>query len=212
MSEREAHMLSWNKLLNGDEHALLEIYRQHYLGLMNYGKQIIPDSDFVNDCFTEMLLKLWERRVALVSVENVRSYLMTSIKRTILDKLEADKRRDSKHLELAKSLAESQGSYEEYLVSLQSDERLKTRISLALKKLSGRQLQLIQLKFFEDLDYDEIAERLGITKRTAYNTIYDAIAVLKEQLSADENQSFVTNLSVTGLLFLTIPTAENLRG
>ena len=209
MSEREAHKLSWNRLINGHEQALLEIYRQHYLGLMNYGKLIVPDSDFVNECFAELLLKLWERRASLPDTENVRSYLMTAIKRTVLDKLEANKRRDTKHLELSKSTEDAQTSYEDHLVSLQSDERLKTRITLALKKLSARQLQLIQLKFFEDLDYDEIAERLGITKRTAYNTIYDAITILKEQLGTDENQSFLTNLSITGLLLISLPTIEN---
>jgi len=41
---------------------------------------------------------------------------------------------------------------------------------------------LIQLKFFEGLSYEQIADRTSQTVKTAYNTVYDAIKMLRKIL------------------------------
>ena len=196
MVERESHRLVWEKFINGDETALLELYNQHYLGLMNYGQMIVEDRELVNDCLTDMLVNFWKKRSNLPEVENVRSYLMTSLRRTIFNELQNNKKRDTRHSELQRLGENVQTSYEDYLIRIQSDNGLKAKITRALEQLTERQIELIRLKFFEDLDYDEIADQCGITKRTAYNIIYDALKILKTELQEDQNSSFQTPLSM----------------
>ena len=182
MSEREGHKLVWQKFITGDQHALSELYQQHYLGLINYGSMIIEDKDFVNDCFMEMLIEFWEKRLSLPKVENVRSYLMTSLRRSIFHALDSDKRRLVKEDESLQSTPDHEWSYEDHLIKLESDSDLKAKIANALYKLTDRQKEIVRMKFFDDLDYDTIAEKCRITKRTAYNIIHDAIKVLKTAL------------------------------
>lgn len=196
MSERKTHSETWGRFISGDQDALLEIYQQHYLGLINYGRTIIDDYNFVNDCFIELLIRLWEKRATLPQVENVRSYLMTSLRRVIFDRSKAEKRRDSEHVKSQSHLDAYQISYEQYLMNLQTNSGLQARIGRALQKLTQRQLELVRMKFFEDLDYDEICERCNITKRTAYNIIHDALTTLKDELNGQENSSFLTDLSM----------------
>ncbi len=195
MSERESHKGVWEKFIRGEVNSLLELYNQHYIGLVNYGRTIINDRDFVTDCFMDMLLVFWNKRSALPPVENVRSYLMTSFRRELLHKIESGKRREQKHRDSERLYYDNQSSYEDHLVQLQSDSSLKAKISTALTKLTARQAELIRLKFFEDLDYDEIARICNISKRTAYNIIYDALKILKDELYGDQNSSFSTNLA-----------------
>ena len=38
------------------------------------------------------------------------------------------------------------------------------------------------MKFFEDIDYNEIARSCNITRRTAYNIIHDSLKILKAEL------------------------------
>ena len=99
MSERDSHKLVWNRFINGDEHALLELYNQHYLGLINYGSMLVNDKEFVNDCFMDMLVDFWKKHKTLPKVDNVRSYLMTSFRRHILHQIESDKKKLSKEIE-----------------------------------------------------------------------------------------------------------------
>lgn len=203
MSERDLHTSTWKRFTSGDEGALLELYNQHYLGIINYGRTIVENGDLVNECFMDLLLEFWNKRHALPVVENVRSYLMTSFRRMIVHRLEAEKLREVKHLESQVFYEQHQASYEEYLIKIHSDHHLKARITKALGQLTDRQIELVRLKFFEDLDYDTIAERCGITKRTAYNIIYDAIKILKTELYGNEHQpsSFDLPLMLV-LLFL----------
>ncbi|MEO6684270.1 MAG: RNA polymerase sigma factor [Ginsengibacter sp.] len=190
MPTREDYKITWGKIKNGDEDALTELYQQHYLSLINYGRTIINDHDLVNDCFMQMLIDFWDKRNSLSAVENVRSYLMTSLRRAIIYKLETDKRRDLKQEE-SKAMDEThQWSYEEHLIKIQSNSNLKQKISRAMDKLTVRQKELVQLKYFDDLNYDEIAERCGITKRTAYNIIFDALKILKKELYTEQSSSF----------------------
>lgn len=182
MTESDPHRLVWKRFINGDENALLDLYSQHYLGLINYGRMIIDDRELVNDCFMDMLIQFWKKRETLKSVENVRSYLMTSFRRELLHKIEAEKKRDQKQVESQHLLEPYQISYEEYIIQVQTDKGIKEKISKALGQLTERQRELIRLKFFEDLDYEEIAVQCGITRRTAYNIIYDALKILKKEL------------------------------
>lgn len=190
MLTREDYKITWDKIKNGDEESLSELYRQHYPGLINYGKTIINNHDLVNDCFMQMLIEFWDKRKSLPAVENVRSYLMTSLRRAIIYKLETDKRRDLKQAE-SKAMDETlQWSYEEHLIKIQSNSNLKQKIVKAMDKLTVRQKELVQLKFYDNLNYDEIAERSGITKRTAYNIIFDALKILKQELYKEQSSSF----------------------
>jgi RNA polymerase sigma factor (sigma-70 family) len=194
MSDSDSHKMVWEKFINGDENALLELYDHHYLGLINYGCMLIEDRELVNDCFMDMLIQFWNKRTTLPIVNNVRSYLMTSFRRVVLHKLESEKKREKKQKESLQSSEQYQISYEDYIVHMQSDKDLKIKIAAALNKLTERQLELIRLKFFEDLDYDDIAEKCRITKRTAYNIIYDAIKILKEELNDGQNNRFSLKL------------------
>jgi len=201
MSEREDYKSVWKRIITGDETALSKLYKQHYHGLINYGRTIIDDKDFVNNCFMEMLIEFWDKRSALPEVEKVRSYLMKSLSRAILHALKSDKRRQIKHNELQQLSANHQWSYEEHLVKLQSDINLRAKIAKAISKLTARQQELIRLRFFENISYDEIAGQCGITKRTAYNIIYDGIRILQTELYEDQNSSFLLNLPVFFILF-----------
>ena len=92
-------------------------------------------------------------------------------------KMEANRMRNNKRFRDMTPSEEC--SYEEYLVKLQHNKELKDRLEKALGQLTQREKELMRLKFFEDLDYDEIAARCNITKRTAYNIIHAALKTLK---------------------------------
>lgn len=171
------HTVTWTELRNGQKDALLELYNQHYTGLVNYGIKLTGNRELSVDCFTQVLLRLWDSRFKLPAVENVRSYLLTCLRREIISeiKLRSDKRPLLQQ-------PQKEFSYEDYLVQIQHNEELKERLAKAMTSLTQREKELLRLKFFEDVDYDEIAHRCSITKRTAYNIIHQALKTLKKSL------------------------------
>jgi len=185
----------WELLKEGDEGALLALYNQHYLGLINLGVKITGDRSFANDCITQLLIELWDRRSRLPVVENVRSYLLTSLKHKIFFEIKAKQVRDSKLNAMHAFQSGEELPYEELLIRLQTNEGLKRKLNKAFTKLTARQKQLLRMKFFDDADYDEIARVCNITRRTAYNIIHDSLKVLRVELYKIEKDHIEINSS-----------------
>jgi RNA polymerase sigma-70 factor (ECF subfamily) len=187
MPASEDHMATWTKLKGGDQAALLELYNVHYLGLMNYGLKLTGNRTLTSSSITQVLLRLWDNRSKLPEVDNVRSYLLTCLRNEMLAELKSESKRVSSNKLLRFSGEASEASYEEYLIAVQSNRELKERLHKALDKLTAREKELLSMKFFEDLSYEEIAQRCRITRRTAYNIIHAAVKTLRVELNQPRN-------------------------
>jgi RNA polymerase sigma factor (sigma-70 family) len=178
----EDDRIYWEQMRLGDKQALFELYNSMYFHLIRFGLKINPDDELVKDCVNQIFLNLWDKRSRLPVVDHVKSYLMTTLRRCMLDQLAYD---DKTNVALNKLGAEeewSELSYEEIIIRLQHDEETKEKLHKAIEQLTPRQIELIKLKFFDGLTYEQIAEHTSQTVKTAYNTIYDAIKALRKLL------------------------------
>ena len=161
----------WDKMRLGDKQALFELYNNMYFHLIRFGLKINADDELVKDCVNQVFLNLWDKRSRLNAVDNVKSYLMTSLKRCMLDQLAYTDKMNAAVSRMGAEEERAELSYEEIMIAVQQDDELKHKLQLAIKQLTPRQMELIQLKFFEGLTYEQIAERSSQTVKTAYNTI-----------------------------------------
>ncbi|UYQ95680.1 RNA polymerase sigma factor [Chitinophaga horti] len=194
----------WRQLRDGNTDALSALYQLHYVGLINYGVKLTGDRDLANDCFTAVLLELWEKRHQLPEVSNVRAYLITCLHRRMLHEIASGKKRIHSHQQVAEG-QEREWSHEEYLSAIEGNDEFTEAFARAFRQLTQRQQQLLRMKFFDNLDYDHIAQTCGITKRTAYNIIHDALKQLKHELKGHEQATGLpieTLLSISLLLIL----------
>jgi RNA polymerase sigma factor (sigma-70 family) len=167
----------WQKIQKGDKEALFMLYDDLYFHLVRYGLSVHADSDLVKDCIGQLFLKLWDKHARLKDVENVQSYLFTSLRRVILDCLQAENKRRNLH-----TAEDKVASYEEILIAREKDEEMKRNLGFALQSLSPKQIELVRLRFFENLSYEEIASASSQSVKTSYNTIYEALKVLRLKL------------------------------
>jgi RNA polymerase sigma factor (sigma-70 family) len=169
-------------MTRGDKDAFLILYQSHYQALFCYGFSLSADRELTKDCIQELFLEIWNSRPSLnKEVKNVRSYLFTWLRRKIsreLARLSKEKIAD----ELAEDYPFLQLSYEELLIAFQQSEEKKDQLRAALKKLTKKQLEIIRLKFFENLSYRTIAAQTSLTPRTVYNLVYEAIRHLREAM------------------------------
>lgn len=183
MSNKLSHSLLWERICMGDRDAFFDLYRALYYPLVNFGIRVCGNADLSAQGTDEVFTSIWEKHQTLTRVENVEAYLRTFLKRKLLRLLERQRK-----IHDALYRAGSEGdwmemSYEEFIVKVQSDEVVKHKLKRALEKLTFRQKQLIHLKFFEGLSYEQIAEQTNQTIKTAYNTIYDALKVLRKEFN-----------------------------
>lgn len=181
MQQTDEPVSLWQKIREGDKEALFVLYDDMYFHLVRYGLSVYADSDLVKDCIGQLFLRLWDRHASLNDVENVRSYLFTFLRRTIVDHLNAKGRTNSVMLDIHGEEG-MEASYEEIIIARERDEEINRNLRDALNTLSPKQIELIRMRFFENLSYKEIAHLNSQSVKTSYNTIYDAIKVLRLKL------------------------------
>ena len=166
-------------MTGGDTDAFLSVYKCHYQALFSYGFTLTANSELTKDCIQELFLEIWKKHATINrEVENVRAYLFTWLRRKIfkeLARLDGEKCTD----ELITKFSQHILPYEDLLIAFQQSEEKKTRLRAALKKLTKKQLEIIRLRFFDNLSYAEIATKTALKQRTVYNLIYEAIRHLR---------------------------------
>ena len=182
MSYEEDNSTHWERLRSGDKQALFALYNNTYSHLLRFGLKVCGSDELVKDCITQLFLQLWSRHQSLRPVTNVPAYLFTALKRQLLDQLAYQARIHAAVNRMTDKEPQSELPYEEIIIRVQQDEELKQRLQQALKALTPRQIELVRLKFFEGLTYEQIAAQTSQTVKTAYNTIYDAIKALRKLL------------------------------
>jgi RNA polymerase sigma factor (sigma-70 family) len=173
----------WERLLNGDQNALYELYTKYYHTLLFIGLKHIADSNLVKDVIQQQFLYFWEKRQTLKAARNVRSYIIISFLRRLTgDWLKAKR---TMNLEVVWSKKEEEyveASYEEQLIRRDGNEAVSRTLMAAVNGLPARQRELILLRYYEGLSYDAIAQQTGLTHRTVYNKVHEALGKIKQQL------------------------------
>ncbi|WP_316830902.1 RNA polymerase sigma factor [Pedobacter aquatilis] len=185
MENKLTHHLLWERLRSGDKDAFFDLYAALYYPLVNFGIRVCADADISSEATDLVFRTIWEKHDTLNRVDNVEAYLRTFLKRKLLRILERNKKVNDALFNAGAEGDWMEMSYEEFIVKVQSDEMVQYQLKNALEKLTFRQKQLIHLKFFDGLNYEQIAAQTSQTVKTAYNTIYDALKILRKELKAD---------------------------
>ncbi len=190
----------WQGLKQGDKEMFLALYKKYYHTLLFIGIKEIKDAQLVKDVIQQLFLYLWEKRETIQDARDVKSYLVTSF----LRKLSADwkKTKQFGELELVwSSYSEDlQPNPEETLIRKDEQSQLFQLIKDRINELPNRQKELIILKFYEGLTYDEIVQKTGLSHRTVYNKIHEGLKKLKSEIVKSSHPRSAALLSLLNVL------------
>jgi len=164
------------RLRCGDKEALFSLMIIYYNDLFKYALKFTSDPELTKDLVNQFFIHVWENRANLYKAEKIKPYLIVSFKRFLL----AWYRKEQKHTFLtADDFESSEQPYENYLIAIQKEEQIKEALKQAVKSLPKRQKELVQLRFYEQLSYEEISERTSLTIRTIYNKLHIALKKMR---------------------------------
>lgn len=157
------------------------IFKYHFDTLYNYGVKITNDSELVKDCIQELFFRIWKNKIDLGRVSYMKSYLLVGLRRQILNDLELK----YYHVETVKleDHFQIEFSAEDYFIQEQFEEDQRRDIIQVLNKLTKKQREAIYLRYFEELEYPEIAEIMNINLQSAKNNVHRGLDSLRELLS-----------------------------
>jgi len=173
-------IILWEKLKRGDIHALGEIYDLYIDTFFSYGIQMSEDKSYVMDCIHDLFLDIYKYRAKLASTDNVKYYLIKSLKRKI------NKKYNSKVISICNEAFFDTNSYtttksfEEEIIASEESTMLNLKLADALISLSKRQRKGLFLRFNEGMPYKEIAEIMNVSVQTSRTIIYRGVKQLRK--------------------------------
>jgi RNA polymerase sigma factor, sigma-70 family len=193
----------WQSFLNGDKESFNNIYTKYYSSLYEYAIRKLRDEDLVRDAIQNLFVKLWLNKKNLSSIGHIKYYLFASLKNQILN-LYIQQSNQNKYLREL-SNAESftlEFDSTDYLEQKELNKIQIENIQKALNSLTDKQKEVIYLKYFEELEYDQIAELMDISVKGVYKLNYRALEALREILDISKKDLFVLLLMIKTMMFI----------
>lgn len=172
------NQLLWKNFLQGNKDALASIFLLVHDELYRYGIKLSGSNDLVKDSIQDLFLQLWKNRDNLRPVDNLKPYLFKSFRNHILDNMEIQNpvvriEHDFEHP------FEVCYSPEDFIIRQQVSEESRKKIVDALNTLSTRQREAIYLRYFEELDFEAIANIMDMNVQSVRNTMHRGLQALR---------------------------------
>lgn len=167
----------WNAFRDGDDTALIKLYRQHLSALYAYGYNLARDRLLVEDAIQDVFLYLHQHRDRVVSAQNIRAYLMQSVRNRILVLLK--KNTSTQELTDADAFLVD-AAQEPAWVQDEADTERSRRLKHLLNGLPKRQREALYLIYFEQLSYEEAAQIMQVDVKSVYNFVYKALTTIRQ--------------------------------
>jgi len=168
----------WEHTRNGEEKAFALLHKSLYPGLFIYAMKMVKDDDLADDLLQDLFIKFWQNRLRIGSLTNVKSYFYRSTRSMVLNHIKSTQLKEAK-LE-AMPEPDLEFSKEELMLSQEFNAELKDLMVVALNKLPAKQREVIHMRFYENMEYNQIAEITGIRYQSVVNHVYRAVQLLRD--------------------------------
>ncbi|HEY4789253.1 MAG TPA: RNA polymerase sigma factor [Bacteroidales bacterium] len=162
------------------EEAHTMAFKHHFDSLYNYGMKVVNDSELVKDAIQELFFRIWRNNIDLSAIKSIKPYLLKGLRHQLLNYLQLKYYQTDK-VEVEENI-KVEFSPEDYYIQHQIEEDRRNKVIQALNRLSAKQREAIYLRYFEDLEYMQIAEIMGINLQSAKNNVQRGLNALKDLL------------------------------
>ena len=177
-------IILWESFLNDNAASLGELFKKYYSSLFQYGTKQVRERAIVEDAIQELFLDLWRNKNPIPNT-SIKAYLFKALKYKLLKQLA---NHEHQSLDTVQQDHLFEIPYEAFLISAQDNKERTEQVLKALQQLSNRQKEVIYLKFYQELEYEEIGQIMNINYQATRNLMYQAVKSLRKLLSNFSSQ------------------------
>ncbi len=173
--EKQENILK--RLKENDRTALKELFQMHYLPVCQTISRLIRDKATVEDLAQEVFLRFWNKRQKINITSSLSAYLKRMATNEALGYL-----RSKKNFESEEAILNNEGSSSQNVEMQYLNMELGDHIKAAINELPPKCRAVFVLSRFEELTYQEIADRMEISIKTVENQMGRALRLLRTKL------------------------------
>lgn len=175
------------RLSTGDERAFREVFDRFHRKIYQFAFNFLKDKARSEEIVQDTFLSFWLHRTKIDAEQPIAPLLFTIARRTLTDawRKAVTSERFREQLRFFVDLSNNDTEEEVFRNDL---ERITQD---ALRKLSDQQQEVFTLSRYEGLSYDEIAERMHISKNTVKYHLINALKVIRSHFGEHDVLYFV---------------------
>lgn len=179
MSSSSKDIALWQAFKSGDRDAFAKIYNLFIEDLLSYGYRVTNDRQLIRDSIQDLFLHLWHTRENLTDTDSIRFYLYVSLRNRILRNIDKHNHTSIDTQDLFENIIGVLSVEDELITSEQYSEQI-IQLKRAIQQLPKRQQEIIQLRYYHDFSFEEIAEMMQINNQSVRNLLHRAITELRQ--------------------------------
>jgi len=195
-AKNKAETTDWSLIqlaeLSGDEKAYAQLFARHKLSVYHLIYQLVRNTELAEDLTMEVFAKAFKNLDHYQPSHSFISWLNTVAKNHTYDYLRKkrpenisiEERLESKPGRAILQVEEPDPNPETELVT----EEMNQHVHLLVNHLKPRYKRLIELRYFEELSYEEISKELGLPLGTVKAQLFRAKDLLNQILKNKKDQ------------------------
>ncbi|CAM9953509.1 unnamed protein product, partial [Chrysoparadoxa australica] len=172
----------WDEVRNDSTEAFGEIYRRYLSELYRYGMTIHPDKELIGDAIQELFIDLWAYRNNLSKINQLKHYLLTSLRSKVYKLIKKNTRKIDVEAEYKKGAIQFLRSAEDILIEADNQKTKKNQLVLLINELPELQRESIMLIFFEGKSYEETSRIMAKSIQNVYTLVSRGVSSLRNSL------------------------------
>ena len=148
------------------------MFRQHYEKMYNLARSILSDDDESNDVVSEVFTTILADDVVLM-LESEEGFLMRSVRNRCLNLIA--------HKGVKERVTKLLIDDADVILSDKTDGRLEQLMLLIEDLEPPIRKQIFRLHYLKEMSYQEVADKVGVSKVTVFNHLSQAMDWIKEQ-------------------------------
>lgn len=175
-----------NKLKLGDKETFHLIFKEYYLPLYYYAKNITGSKENAEEVIQNTFLRLWENPEVLNIDRSLESYLYKAVHNNsinLLKRLQIKEKYKNNYEQRILRINEINSQSEKNSLSILMAKELHEKIENCINSLPKQCQKIFKLSRYEGLKNKEIAEELDISLNTVIKQISIGLTKLRKSLN-----------------------------
>ena len=158
--------------------AFEKVFKSHFKNLHAYACTIVKDDILAEEMVQNVFYKIWERKGQISIQTSITAYLYRAVYHESLNHLKHQKVKVAYQSHASWQMKnESDNASKKVLMG-----ELEQQLHQAMKELPEQCRTIFQMSRFEELKYQEIADKLGLSIKTVENQMGKALKQLRQKL------------------------------
>lgn len=154
------------------------MFRQHYEKMYNLARYLLSDDDESKDVVSEVFTTILANNAVLMP-ESEEGFLMRSVRNRCLNLIA--------HKGVKERVTKLLIDDADVILSDKTDGRLEQLMLLIEDLEPPIRKQIFHLHYLKEMSYQEVADKVGVSKVTVFNHLSQAMEWIRKQLKKEQN-------------------------